>query len=109
MERRADVSHKRQVLLTLITHPAARGIDWRRIVEMLRRLPAALGLQVLDVLRTSMTNRRRAREVGLAFLLGHAQFPDLAAGHRQRVIRLLKHVLGERTWSSASLSMLYAT
>lgn len=97
---RADVSHKRQVLLTLITHPAARGIDGRRVVEMLRRLPAAQGLQVVDVLRTSMTNRRRARKVGLAFLLGHAQFPDLAAGHRQRVIGLLRHLLGERTWSS---------
>jgi hypothetical protein len=97
---RADVSHKRQVLLTLITHPAARGIDWRRMVEMLGRLPPAEGLQVLDVLRTSMTNRRRAREVGLAFLLGHAQFPNLAAGHRQRLIRLFRHVLGERTWSA---------
>jgi hypothetical protein len=97
---RADVSHKRQVLLTLITHPAARGIAWRSMVEVLRRLPPAEGLQVLDVLRTSMTNRRRAREVGLAFLLGHAQFPDLAAGHRQRLIRLFRHLLGERTWSS---------
>ncbi len=97
---RADLSHKRHVLLNLLTQPAARHIGWQRIVEMLRRLPAVEGLQVLDVLRTSMTNRRRAREVGLAYLLGHPQFPDLAAGHRQRLIGLLRHLLGERTWSS---------
>src|SRR5262249_27810017 len=57
--------------------------------------------QVVEVLRTSRTNSHRARQVGLAFLLGHEQFPELAATHRQRVIRLLKHVLGERSWSSA--------
>lgn len=100
-DARAELSQKRCILLNLITHPAARGTPRQRIVALLHRLPVVEALQVVEVLRTSMTNGHRACEIGRAFLLGHEQFPELAATHRQRVIRLLRHVLGERSWSSA--------
>jgi len=57
-------------------------------------------LQVLDGLRQRRVNGRRARELGLRALLGHERLAELAANHRLRLVRLLKHLLGERTWSS---------
>ncbi|WP_052891246.1 VWA domain-containing protein [Thermogemmatispora carboxidivorans] len=96
----ADLSHKREMLANLIRLPAAHTITRQRIVEQLRTLPAEEALLVADVIRQRRINNRRAREIGLQLLIGHEQFPQLAATRRQRVTLLLKHLLGERTWSS---------
>ncbi len=96
----AEISHKRTVLANLVCMPAARHIDRQRILELLHTLPAAEVLSIIEELYLDRVNRRRARALGLAFLLGHAHFPELAATRRQRLVRLLKHFLGERTWSS---------
>ncbi|WP_297167719.1 vWA domain-containing protein, partial [Thermogemmatispora sp.] len=96
----ADLSHKREMLVNLIRLPAAHAITRQRIVEQLRVLPAEEALLVADVIRQRRINNRRARELGLQLLIGHEQFPQLAAARRQRVTLLLKHLLGERTWSS---------
>jgi hypothetical protein len=96
----ADLSHKREMLANLIRLPAAHTVTRQRIVEQLRVLPAEEALLVADVIRQRRINNRRAREIGLQLLIGHEQFPQLAAARRQRVTLLLKHLLGERTWSS---------
>ncbi|GER84591.1 MAG: hypothetical protein IMW90_10785 [Thermogemmatispora sp.] len=96
----ADLSHKREMLANLIRLPAAHTVTRQRIVEQLRVLPAEEALLVADAIRQRRINNRRAREIGLQLLIGHEQFPQLAAARRQRVTLLLKHLLGERTWSS---------
>jgi hypothetical protein len=96
----ADLSHKREMLANLIRLPAAHEITRQRIVEQLRVLPIDEALMVADIIRQRRINNRRAREIGLELLLGDEQFPQLAATRRQRVTLLLKHLLGERTWSS---------
>jgi hypothetical protein len=96
----ADLSHKREILANLIRLPAAHSISRQRIVEQLRLLPPEEALLVADVIRQKRINNRRAREIGLQLLIGDEQFPQLAATRRQRVMLLLKHLLGERTWSS---------
>jgi hypothetical protein len=45
----------------------------------------------------------------LSFLIGHEQFPGLAAIKRQRLGHLLKHVLGERTWSAVKRALASTT
>ena len=75
-------------------------VDRQQITQALRRLADAELLQVLDGLRQHRVNRRRARELGLRVLLSHEGLAVLAASHRLRLVRLLKHLLGERTWSS---------
>jgi hypothetical protein len=95
-----EASHKREILLNFLSHPAARECSRQRILTQLYALPVSEALQVIEVIRDQRINRSRARELVLAFLLGHEQFPMLAATKKQRVIRLLKHAMGERTWSS---------
>jgi hypothetical protein len=63
-------------------------------------MPVSEAFQILDVVREQQINRNRARELVLTFLFGQEQLPVLAATKRQRLIHLLKHVLGEKTWSS---------
>jgi hypothetical protein len=95
-----EVSHKREIFVNLLGHGAAQGIERAHILAVLRLLPVDEALKVIGVVRDLRINRSRARELVLAFLLGHEQFPVLAAIKRQRLAHLLKHVLGERTWSA---------
>lgn len=46
-----------------------------------------------------------SREIGLRFLLGHPELPALAANHRQAVIALFRHFLGERKWSAVTRAL----
>ena len=93
----ADVSHRREALTNLI---ALGDLDRDAILARLRVQPVDEALQVLEGLRRGGHNGRRARGIGLAFLLGHERIAELAATHRTRLVRLFKHLLGERTWSS---------
>lgn len=96
----ADVSHRRAVLGNLLTAPAGASVSKRDIVARLRDMPTPEALRVLETLRDLKVNGRRARDVGLAYLVGHPQLREIAATSRQRLLRLFKHFLGERTWSS---------
>jgi hypothetical protein len=96
----AHVSHRRVVLANLLGGPETDRPTVDSVLCRLRILPAEDALAVLDGLRQARRNGRRAREVGLRFLLGHEALVDLAATHRTRLVRLLKHCLGERSWSS---------
>ncbi len=104
-----DISHKREVFVRLLTHPAAHDIKREHIEDVLRVMPIAEALQLLTIVRDLRINRSRARELVLTFLIGHEQFPDLAAIKRQRLGHLLKHVLGERTWSAVKRALAYTT
>ncbi|MGM0485749.1 MAG: hypothetical protein ACQESR_03190, partial [Planctomycetota bacterium] len=94
-----DTTHatqKARVLAGLVRS----DVDSRRIAQALSQLTSTELLQVLEGLRQCRVNGRRARQLGLRALLGHDQLAELAATHRLRLVRLLKHLLGERTWSS---------
>jgi hypothetical protein len=105
----AEIGHKREALANLVCQAPPTAAGRRQILTALRALPAAEAVRVLDVLCARRVNRRRARELGLAFLLGHEQLCELAATRRQRLVRLLKHFLGERTWSSVRRALASAT
>jgi len=89
-------TQKAQLLAGLV----CSDVDRHQIAQALRQLSNAELLQVLEGLRQRRINGRRARELGLRVLLGHERFAELAAAHRLRLVRLFKHLLGERTWSS---------
>jgi hypothetical protein len=89
-------SRKAQVLAVLL----GGSMDRRQIAPALRSLSDADLVHVLDGLRRRKINGRRARELGLISLLRHERLAELAAQHRLRLVRILKHLLGERTWSS---------
>lgn len=89
-------TQKAQLLARLVR----QDIDAQRIAQALQRLTDTELLQVLDGLRQRRVNCRRARELALRTLLGHDRLAQLAANHRRRLLRLFKHLLGERTWSS---------
>lgn len=103
------ISHKREVFMNLLTHASAHDIERQRIERILRTMPILEALQLLTVIRDLRINRSRARELALTFLIGHEQFPDLAAIKRQRLGHLLKHVLGERTWSAVKRALANTT
>lgn len=96
----ADVSQRREVLANLLAEPVPQRIAREDILQQLRAQPVEEALQVLEAVRQSRRNGGRARVLGLSFLLGHEQLAKLAATHRTRLVRLLRHLLGERTWSS---------
>lgn len=96
----AHISHKREILVNLLCNPAARDIARQRIVDILYALPVSEALEIVAVIRERRINRSRARDLMLAFLIGHEQFPLMAATRKQRITHLLKHALGEQTWSS---------
>ncbi len=100
LEPATDLSHKREILLNFLFHPALRTFGRHAIQTQLNALSVSEALSIVEVIRDRRINRNRARDLVLAFLLGHEQFPILAATKRQRTIRLLRHALGERTWSS---------
>jgi hypothetical protein len=95
----ADVSHRREALHRLLDDPAADALV-PELTDRLRAVPALEALRALEVLVQRATNRHRARKLGLSVVLGHTDLSDLAAARRNRVVRLLKHLVGERTWSA---------
>jgi hypothetical protein len=97
----AHISHKREILLNVLLTDEFRQMDGRkRVLDLLNTLPVEQGLQIISVISDLRINRRSTRELMLTYLLGHESLPELAAVKRQRLSRLLSHVLGERTWSS---------
>jgi hypothetical protein len=88
----AHVSHRREALLRLLNDPG--------LGERVRTLPGLEALRVLEVLPEHGINRHRSQKLGLSVLLGHAELPELAATRRHRLARLLRHLVGERTWSA---------
>lgn len=95
----ADVSHRREALFRLLNDPPAGDLvaDLR---GRLRSLAGVEALRTLEALAQRGVNRHRARKLCLSVLLGHAELPEIAATRRYRVARLLKHLVGERTWSA---------
>ena len=98
---RTHVSQKAQLLAGLIRS----STDRTKIVCRLHTLSDDELLHVIDGLRRRRLNGRRVRELGLATLVGHPRFADLAANHRLRLVRIFRHLLGERTWSSIRRSL----
>lgn len=99
-DRATNVSHKREILWNWLTHPSARAIDRQHVVSLLSSLPGEQSLQIVELVSDLRLNGHRARALVLSFLLGHPQFVLFAATRKKRIVRLLKHSLGERTWSS---------
>ena len=99
-----------QALVDTSTHPTQKtqllarlvrtGVERRRLAEILHALPDIELLQVLDGLRTRRINGQRARRVGLTALLEHERLAELAASHRKRLAQIIRHLVGEQTWSS---------
>ena len=108
-DQATDISHKHKVLVNLLTHVSTHDIERQRIEGILRTIPMVEALQLLTIIRDQRINRSRARELVLTFLIGHEQFPELAAIKRQRLGYLLKHVLGERTWSAVKRALANTT
>ena len=94
-------SQKAQLLAGLVRAPIAR----EAIAQAIAGLSDAELLQVLDGLRDRRLNGRRVRELGLRALVGRpgtqelGGLTELAAAHRLRLVRVFKHLLGERTWA----------
>jgi hypothetical protein len=93
----AHVTHRWEALERLLDGDA---LDATLLGDRLRALPAAEALRTLEVLADRRINRHRARTLALAVVLNHPGLAELAATRRQRLVRLLKHVVGERTWSA---------
>ena len=93
---RTHASQKAQLLAGLVRSTVERA----KIVEQLQTLSDEELLHVLDGLRLRRLNGRRVRELGLIAIVGHVRLAELAANHRVRLVRIFKHLLGERTWSS---------
>src|SRR3954451_12017357 len=75
----ADVSQRRQVLANLLSRPDADLSSRDAILKRLRAQPVEEALQVLEAVRRVRRNGRRARSLGLAFLLGHERLPPAGA------------------------------
>ena len=95
-DQRTHVSQKAELLAVLLRMP----IDRNLIAEKLFALTDNDLLFVLDGLRLRRINGRKARELGLKLIVGHSRIAEMAANHRLRLVKILKHLLGERTWSS---------
>jgi hypothetical protein len=100
----ADVTHRREVLANLLSRPAGARAGRAAILVRLRSQPVEEALQVLEAVRRVPVSW--ARDLVLAFLLGHERLAELAATRRKRLVGLLKHLLGERTWSSVARCLL---
>jgi hypothetical protein len=95
----ADLSHRREALVRLLDDAGAKGVV-DRLIDALRSVPALEALRVLEAVRQRGINRQRARRLALSVLLNHPDLPELAATRRVRLARLLRHLVGERTWSA---------
>lgn len=95
------ISHKREILFNLLLTNEVRSTENRqRLLHILSTMPIEQGLQVISIIQDLRINRSSARELILAYLLGHELLPELAAIKRRRLSRLFRHALGEQTWSS---------
>ena len=99
-DRSAHVSHLRLGLVTLLTHPTAREQTTPDEIVLRLRALQDRGLEVVEALALHRLNGRHARQVGLALLLGSPHLARWAAARRRRMIRLLRHLLGERTFAA---------
>lgn len=99
-DRAAHISQRREVLRNLTSQPMTVRAGREAILERLAAQPVDEALSLLDALRWTHRNGRFARSLGLSFLLGHERFAELAATRRTRLVKLLRHLLDERTWSS---------
>lgn len=105
-DQAAHPSHLRLGLLTLLTHPAAREqISVEQLVEQLRGLAGDAALEALEALSVHRLNGRRARRAGLALLLAHPLLTRWAATRRRRLMRLLRHLLGERSFAAVGRAL----
>ncbi|MCA9072172.1 MAG: VWA domain-containing protein [Planctomycetaceae bacterium] len=95
-DTQTHVSQKAHLLAELVRS----SVDREQIVQQLRKLSDEELLPVVDGLRLRRLNGRRVRDLGLSVLVGHPRFAELTATHRLRLVRIFKHLLGERTWSS---------
>jgi hypothetical protein len=92
-------THARQKARILARLPRSPELQ-QRIVAVLRGLPDDELLQVLDGLCHSPPGNRYARQLGLRALVGHARFAELATQDQPRLTRLLRDLLGRRTWTA---------
>ncbi len=104
-DRATDVSHKREILWNWLTQAEARPIERSQVLALLNTMPIEQALRVLELISDLRLNGHRAHTLVLAFLLGHPRFAPLAATRKRRLIRLLKHTLGEATWSSVKRAL----
>jgi hypothetical protein len=100
----ADVSHRREALARLLDDTGADNLV-ADLIERLLALPAVEVLRTLEVLVQQQINRHRACKLALSVVLNHPQLAELAATRRQRLTRLLKHLVGERTWSAVGRAL----
>lgn len=105
----AHPSHRAALLASLVQSGRSAEVTASALVERLHALDAAVGLAVVNGLRTARVNGRLSREVGLRFLVGHPELPALAANHRGRLVALFRHFLGERTWSAVTRALRVST
>jgi hypothetical protein len=99
----ADISHRREALARLLDDAAENLIT--HLTDRLLSLPGLEVLRTLEVLVHQQINRHRARKLALAVVLNHSELAELAATRRQRLTRLLKHLVGERTWAAAGRAL----
>jgi hypothetical protein len=97
-DRAAVISHQREVLANLLTLPSAHRVAVAALRERVAELPAEDRLQVVGVVLARRINSSRARTLLRGVLIDDALLPQFAPTHRQRLIRLLTHLLGEQTW-----------
>jgi hypothetical protein len=97
-DRASHLSHKREALATLLTRSAARGVPVAALRSALGELPADEQLQALDVVAARRLNSARVRALLRGVLIEDGLLAELAPTHRRRLVRLLTHLLGERTW-----------
>jgi hypothetical protein len=100
----ADLSHRREALARLLGEPSSSAL-LAELRSRLGALPGAEALAVLEVIVRRRVNCHRAVRLGLFVLLNHAGLVELAATRRHRTARLLRHLLGEKVWSSVRTAL----
>lgn len=96
-DSQAHLSHRTAAFIKLLSK---HEIESQVVVENLANSSIGDLVTLLESLRLYRKSGRRARSIGLRALLGHSGLAEYAASSRNRAARLLKHLLGERTWSS---------
>ena len=89
---------QREALANLLRLPSARAVAVAALRERLGALPAEERLPVVDVVVARRINSSRARMLLRGVLIDDTLLTELAPTHRQRLIRVLTHLLGEQTW-----------
>ena len=105
-DQNAHISHRAAAFTTLVQN---HNIAADSILEKLKQCRGHEMLMILEVLTKYKMNGRRARQLGLKALFGHVELPGIAAKRRLRIRRLLKHLLGERTWTAVIRALVKVT